>query len=50
MRAFCLDHADLLHPREQEFVSDLGRWRGGLTEKQSAWLHAIYARVRRMAD
>lgn len=43
----CLRHAHLLRSREQEFVSDLGDWRGRPTEKQLAWLSAIYARVRR---
>ena len=47
MREFCLQHSDLLRPREQEFINDLTDWRGQLTEKQSAWLHSIYARVRR---
>jgi hypothetical protein len=47
MREFCLQHLHLLRPREHEFIASLGDWRGSLTEKQSAWLSSIYARVRR---
>src|SRR5262249_2960317 len=47
MREFCLQHLYLLRPREHEFIASLGGWRGLLTEKQSAWLSSIYARVRR---
>ena len=49
MREFCLQHSELLRPREFEFVTGLGNWRGQLTERQSAWLNAIHARVRRAA-
>jgi hypothetical protein len=44
---FCLQHPELLRPREFEFLTDLDRWRGPLTEKQAAWLNSIHARVRR---
>jgi hypothetical protein len=47
MRAFCLKHAYLLQPREREFLLDLERWRGALTEKQFAWLASIHMRVQR---
>jgi hypothetical protein len=45
MHAFCLDRDRLLRPREQEFISSLCDWRGKLTEKQHAWLLAIYRRL-----
>jgi hypothetical protein len=47
MRARCLAHSYLLAPREREFLLDLERWRGQLTERQLAWLTAIHARVQR---
>ena len=47
MREYCLQHDTLLRPREREFVVNLGTWRGELTEKQLAWLVAIYERLRR---
>jgi hypothetical protein len=47
MREFCLRHSELLRSREHEFITGLGAWHGPLTEKQSAWLSAIHARVRR---
>jgi hypothetical protein len=46
MRDYCLRHARLLRSREHQFVAGLGAWRGDLTEKQMAWLTAIYARLR----
>lgn len=49
MREFCAQHQDELQPREREFISDLARWRGALTEKQSAWLVSIHARLKRAA-
>jgi hypothetical protein len=49
MRELCIEHQYLLRPREIEFVTSLGRWRGDLTEKQFDWLLAIYARVQRAA-
>jgi hypothetical protein len=45
MRGFCLDRDRLLRPREHEFISSLGDWRGRLTERQHAWLVAIYQRL-----
>ena len=45
MRAFCLKRRDRLRERELEFLQNLGRWRGDLTEKQQNWLAAIYARL-----
>ena len=47
MRAFCLSNTHLLLIREREFLLDLERWRGNLTEKQFAWLASIHMRVRR---
>jgi hypothetical protein len=44
---FCADRCELLRSREAEFIESLGEWRGRPTEKQMAWLHAIYARLRR---
>src|SRR6516225_820800 len=44
MRDFCAQRAHLLRPREQEFIDHIDSWRGALTEKQSAWLIAIYTR------
>jgi hypothetical protein len=46
-RAFCLQRMHLLSAREYEFLVDLDRWRGDLTEKQHAWLVSIYQRLRR---
>jgi hypothetical protein len=45
MREFCLDHDHQLRSREREFVSSLGDWDGELTERQHAWLLAIYQRL-----
>jgi hypothetical protein len=44
---FCRDRTHLLREREAEFVISLGSWRGTPTEKQQAWLDAIYTRLRR---
>jgi hypothetical protein len=46
-REFCLEHRSLLRDREVDFITDLGRWRGPLTEKQASWLSSIYQRLRR---
>lgn len=46
MREFCLQSDNQLRPREREFISSIGEWRGDLTEKQSAWLAAIYQRLK----
>jgi hypothetical protein len=46
MRDFCWQRSHLLRPREAEFVNDLIRWRGRLTEKQQVWLTAIYTRLK----
>jgi hypothetical protein len=45
MRSFCLRHRSRLSARELEFVIDLGKWRGSLTDKQFNWLSAIHARL-----
>jgi hypothetical protein len=45
MHEFCLDRDRLLRPREHDFISNLCEWRGDLTEKQHAWLVAIYQRL-----
>ena len=47
MREFCLEREHKLRSREREFIHDLERWRGDLTERQAAWLCAIYERLRR---
>jgi hypothetical protein len=47
MRSFCLQRADLLRPREHEFLNSLATWSGDLTEKQHHWLVAIYGRLHR---
>jgi hypothetical protein len=47
MRAFCLQHMHVVSAREYEFLVDLDRWRGDLTEKQHAWLTSIYQRLQR---
>jgi hypothetical protein len=49
MRGFCAQHSNLLRSREQEFIDDIAGWRGALTEKQNAWLIAIYTRVKKLA-
>ena len=46
MVGFCIEHEHWLHGRECEFVTSLLHWHGELTEKQSAWLTAIYQRLR----
>src|SRR5262245_39778790 len=38
MHEFCVECAELLRSREQEFIESLGEWRGRPTEKQLAWL------------
>ena len=48
--AWCARYASRLSDRERVFVNDMvGRlvWNGTATEKQSAWLRAIYVRLRR---
>jgi hypothetical protein len=49
MHEFCLDRDHRrdhrLRPREREFIDSIGNWRGDLTEKQYAWLVAIYQRL-----
>jgi hypothetical protein len=47
IRSFCLNHEHELRPRELEFVTSLGSWRGELTEKQAAWLKSIHGRLRK---
>jgi hypothetical protein len=49
MREYCLERCERLRDREREFLEDLGRWRGDLTEKQHSWLLAIHGRLRRTA-
>ena len=49
---FCADHLDMLSEREAEFVQDMTRKLrryGDPTEKQAAWLDAIYHRIRRQS-
>jgi hypothetical protein len=47
MVGFCVVHEELLRAREREFVQSLLYWNGDLTERQAAWLTAIYERLRR---
>jgi hypothetical protein len=47
MHAFCSCHLDRLSEREQSFMATLDFWCGDPTERQFAWLSAIYARLRR---
>lgn len=49
MRTFCERRSDFLSAREKEFIADLKYWRGHLTQKQRAWLTAIYERLQRRA-
>jgi hypothetical protein len=49
MRDFCAQRSHLLRSREQAFIDHIDSWRGELTEKQSAWLIAIYTRVKKLA-
>ena len=46
LHAYCRQHLDALSDREQDFMATLDHWRGNLTEKQRAWLDAIYDRLR----
>jgi hypothetical protein len=46
MLEYCAQRTEMLRSREQEFIESLGEWRGRPTEKQFAWLCAIYARLR----
>jgi|SRR5215472_7728998 len=45
MREYCLNRPYRLRDREIEFLKNIGRWRGDLTDKQFAWLAAIYSRL-----
>jgi hypothetical protein len=45
MREYCLQHDGRLRQSESKFLENLGSWRGDLTEKQHAWLVAIYQRL-----
>ena len=47
MQEYCAERTEWLRSREREFIEDLGEWRGAPTERQLAWLCAIYARLRR---
>jgi hypothetical protein len=49
VRRRCLQHASLLTPKELGFLINIGSWNGPLTERQHAWLDAIYERVRKAA-
>jgi hypothetical protein len=46
----CLRHPTMLSQREREFLDTIAHWRGGLTEKQHAWLAAIHARLQNATD
>lgn len=48
-RAFCEKRSNFLSAREKEFIADLKYWRGELTQKQRAWLTAIYERLQHKA-
>jgi hypothetical protein len=45
----CIAHKNQLRLREQQFMTSLLHWHGELTERQHAWLVAIYRRVQREA-
>jgi hypothetical protein len=45
MREYCLKHDSRLRKNEHEFLDNIASWRGDLTEKQGAWLVAIYHRL-----
>jgi hypothetical protein len=45
MREFCMQHDSRLRKNEHEFLDNIAGWRGDLTEKQEAWLVAIYHRL-----
>lgn len=47
MRDYCAQHSDLLQQRERDLVDTLQRWKGAPTDKQLAWLAAIYQRLHR---
>ena len=47
MLDFCAAHFYSLRERERDFIDNLAGWRAPLSEKQQAWLIAIYARLRR---
>ena len=47
LHEYCAERIELLRSRKQEFIESLGEWRGRPTERQLAWLCAIYARLRR---
>ena len=42
---FCFANVDRLRGKEAEFVRNMGRWSGKPTEKQRAWLEAIYSKL-----
>jgi hypothetical protein len=50
MRDYCAAHFYSLRERERDFIDDLAVWRGRLSEKQAAWLIAIYTRLQREAS
>src|SRR5262245_9192521 len=45
MAKFCRDKVYLLRERERDFIENTRRWRRMPTDKQLAWLEAIYARL-----
>jgi hypothetical protein len=47
MRDYCAAHFYSLRERERDFIDDLAVWHGRLSEKQAAWLIAIYGRLQR---
>jgi hypothetical protein len=47
MREFCAAHSYSLGSRERDFIDDLAVWHGRLSDKQAAWLIAIYTRLQR---
>jgi hypothetical protein len=50
MRDYCAARSPSLRSRECDFVADLAVWRGRLSNKQTAWLIAIYTRLQREAS
>jgi hypothetical protein len=44
---WCRHYEDQLSPRDVEFLDTIIRYRGGISEKQKAWLDGIEQRIRR---
>jgi hypothetical protein len=49
MARYCGERAHLLTPRERHFITTIGRMRTPPSDRQMAWLTAIYSRLREEA-